>query len=255
MNEIDLLARLGGEVPPMPDRAREDARLALMERAGAERAGPAAVPAGSAEGGPVRPLAWIQRGHARGPGRARGRRRPLRMGAAAALAAAAAVTAAVAVPWGQDTPAYAVEKRPDGSVEIRIREFLEPRRLQASLREAGIPAVVDYLPDGQVCRRPRGAAVPPHEAPRLVREPLAKDEPGTLLRIAPGRLAPGQSLIITAGFDRNDPSRAAGVAMQVVRGPVRDCDPRPIDGPDRVPLPDEGGSPAVPARPGGTGAP
>ncbi|MFI0354629.1 hypothetical protein [Actinomadura sp. 9N407] len=232
MNEIELLARLGSEVPPMPERARRDARAALMERARTENAEPVRTPVPS----PAPPAR---------------RRGLLRLGAAA-LTAAAAVAVAVAVPWGQDAPAYAVEKKPDGSTEIRIREFLEPKRLQASLREAGVPAVVDYVPDGQSCRPRAWSAVPAGQAPALSQAPGGSG--GTVLRIAPGRFAPNHFLVIEASFDQDDPARAGGVAMQVVKGPVAACEAAPVEDPERVRIPGQGGNPAEPAGQSGSGA-
>lgn len=69
-------------------------------------------------------------------------------------AGVAAATAAVAiVATGSDvTPsasaAYAVQPRPDGSVSVSIRSLSDAAGLQSKLRAAGVPAVVDYAPDG-----------------------------------------------------------------------------------------------------------
>ncbi|MFB4315349.1 hypothetical protein [Actinomadura sp. 21ATH] len=267
MNEIELLSRLGSEVPPLPDRARQDARTALMRAARTESADTESARTGTRLGGRtrtgasarIRAIARLD-GSARAggtgtPARVRSRRRgALRLGLGSALAAAA-VGAAVVLPGMLDAPAYAVEKKPDGSTEITIREFLEPEKLQASLREAGVPAVVDYVPSGQRCATPRGGAVPPGRAPALGQATTGE---GTVLNVGAGRLAPDRFLVIEATFDRADPARAGSVAAQVVTGPVRACDPvpaGPAGGPDRVRIPDQGGTPADPAGRGGSGTP
>lgn len=66
-------------------------------------------------------------------------------GGAAALAAVAIVASSGDV----TSSAYAVDPKPDGDVTVQIHELSEALQLQTSLRDAGIPAVVDYLPAGQ----------------------------------------------------------------------------------------------------------
>jgi len=79
----------------------------------------------------------------------------------------AAATAAVALfATGNDvTPsAYAVQSRPDGAVTVSIRSLSDADGLQRSLRAAGVPAVVDYVPAGRGdCAVPGPGAGPPTE--------------------------------------------------------------------------------------------
>ncbi|MFC6086253.1 hypothetical protein [Sphaerisporangium aureirubrum] len=217
MNEIDLLAKIGDDVPPLSDAARGRVHHMLLVQAGAAR--PEA---------PTRRRGAVLRGTPR--------RRGLR---AAVLAGAAAAVAAVAVPLALGTPAYAVDRLPDGTVTVRIHEFLEPKRLQASLREAGVPAEVDYLPAGQTCRGPRG--VRPATAGLALEWP--PDGSGITFRIPPDRLRPGQTLVIVATFAADDPARAGSIAMSVVEGRAARC--TAVPGPAG-----DGAVKVVPIRPG-----
>ncbi|MCF6522569.1 hypothetical protein [Streptomyces sp. JJ36] len=127
------------------------------------------------------------------------RRRPVVRRTAMGLAACAAAGAAVvAVPGSPaESPAYAVEQNPDGSVELQISDFTldrdEQRELAATLREMGIDAVVDTPPPGTVCQYPRGEDQSPRTGMMLVSPgaPESGKHPG------PGPTAPedaGESL-------------------------------------------------------------
>jgi hypothetical protein len=134
----------------------------------------------------------------------------------------AAAAAAIALPLALGTPAYAVRKLPDGTVTVRIHEFLEPKKLQASLREAGIRAEVDYLPIGQTCRQPRGTQAAPV---RLTAEQPA--DGGAAFRIPSGQVGPGRTLVVVATFAENDPAHAGSIAMSVVNGQASPCTATP----------------------------
>ena len=138
-------------------------------------------------------------------------------GAAAALAAVAFVVGSGDVA----TSAYAVESRTDGAVSVSIHSLSDASGLQRSLRAAGVPAVVDYVPAGQGrClsppagggasdgpRRTKGSSAKP-EAVRT-REgagPPAREVAGTRMTVGsdgatftidPGDLAPGDEVYIT----------------------------------------------------------
>jgi hypothetical protein len=79
--------------------------------------------------------------------------RPLRRRIAIGAVGVAAATVAVAVvaTSGDVTPsAYAVQSGANGSVTVSIHRLGDATALQASLRAAGVPAVVDYAPSGQM---------------------------------------------------------------------------------------------------------
>ncbi|MEO3813933.1 hypothetical protein ABGB17_33465 [Sphaerisporangium sp. B11E5] len=221
MNEIDLLARLGDDAPPLSDTARRRVHDMLLARA--EAADTVTTP--------------------RAP---RAPRRGLRVLALAGTAVAAA--AAIAVPLSLGTPAYAVDKLPDGTVTVRIHEFLEPKKLQASLRDAGISAEVDYLPVGQACRQPRG--VQPATAQLAVEQPA---DGGLAFRIPAGQVKPGQTLVFVATFADDDPSQAGSIAMSVVEGRAARCTAVPAPAGDGavkvVPIRPGEAQPGTPARP------
>jgi hypothetical protein len=74
-------------------------------------------------------------------------------GAAAVLVALAAV-AAVQLVGGGAEPAYAVNTNDDGTVTVEIASLKDAAGLEQKLRDAGIPAVVQYLPPGKACKQP-----------------------------------------------------------------------------------------------------
>lgn len=69
--------------------------------------------------------------------------------AGASGAAAVAAVAIVASSGDVTSSAYAVEPSGNGDVTVQIHDLSDAAGLQSSLRAAGIPAVVDYLPAGQ----------------------------------------------------------------------------------------------------------
>jgi hypothetical protein len=80
-------------------------------------------------------------------------RRVAAVGAAAAAVAVAAVAAVQFVSGGAE-PAYAVNTNDDGTVTVEIASLSDAAGLESKLREAGIPAVVQYLPPGKACKQP-----------------------------------------------------------------------------------------------------
>ncbi|GGO68723.1 hypothetical protein [Nonomuraea cavernae] len=153
------------------------------------------------------------------------RRRGL-VGAAAALAGvAAAATAAVTV-LGGATPAFAVDRLSDGSVSVRISEFRDPSDLEAELSSAGIKAVVDYLPQGQTCKEPRGKATA-SRGPMQVS--MGSDGKGIDFTIEKGRVASGDTLVLVLSVDSDDPAKVAGaMSLTVIDGAVAACEAVPM---------------------------
>jgi hypothetical protein len=87
----------------------------------------------------------------------RGRRLPRRRlavaGALAAVLAAAAVAGGLVLSAGTQA-AYAVTKNADGTVTVEIDSLTDAAGLQAKLQDAGVNAVVEYLPAGMACAQP-----------------------------------------------------------------------------------------------------
>jgi hypothetical protein len=83
------------------------------------------------------------------------------------VAAVLAVVAAAGVPFlsGGAEPAYAVTSNGDGTVTVEINSLSDAAGLQAKLREAGIRAVVQYLPAGKTCKQPWFTPASPDHGP------------------------------------------------------------------------------------------
>jgi hypothetical protein len=104
---------------------------------------------------------------------ARGRRswtgsrspRRLALAGAAAVFVAVAALAVVQLVGGGAAPAYAVNKNDDGTVTVEISSLSDAAGLERKLRDAGIPAVVQYLPPGKACKQPWPTAAPGTPAP------------------------------------------------------------------------------------------
>jgi hypothetical protein len=79
-----------------------------------------------------------------------------RLALAGGTAVVRAVAAGAGVPFltGGAAPAYAVSKNDDGTVTVEISSLSDAAGLQSKLREAGIRAVVQYLPPGKACKQP-----------------------------------------------------------------------------------------------------
>ncbi|APU12909.1 MULTISPECIES: hypothetical protein [Actinoalloteichus] len=106
-------------------------------------------------------------------------RRP-RLAAAAGLTAVG-TTGAVALMLtvgGASAAAFSVEEQDDGMVRIEISDLRDGDELESALAEAGIPATVDYLPDGMMCRQPRFAM---HGAPDDAHHGLLPGESGAVI--------------------------------------------------------------------------
>jgi hypothetical protein len=103
-----------------------------------------AQPSSGPERPPRRPRAWM----ASWPRR--------RLALVGSLAAVLAVAAGAGVPFlvSGPSPAYAVSANDDGTVTVEINSLSDAAGLEAKLREAGIRAVVQYLPAGKACKQP-----------------------------------------------------------------------------------------------------
>ncbi|WP_432929632.1 hypothetical protein ACQPZZ_05760 [Microbispora sp. CA-135349] len=171
-------------------------------------------------------------------------------------AAIAAAAAAVAVPLviGQQTPAYALTKNPDGSINLKINEFRDPDQVERDLAKMGVHADITYLPLGKRCadgRAPfvagdrtsftkkelesKDPAVQAHI--RRVSEKLASSKairPKNGITIDPEFIKPGQIVLIQVNENPVEPDPGhPGVAWQfsgrLTEGPVKPC--RVVDDP------------------------
>ncbi len=132
---------------------------------------------------------------------------------------------------GAGTPAFAVDKRADGTVEVQINEFRDPKELQAKLAAAGVNAAVDYLPAGQTCKQPRGK---PAAGSGGMLVGIGNDGKGIAFQISEGQTTAGRTLVLTVSFDQAHPDRAPqATSLSVVEGEVAPCEavPMPIPSP------------------------
>ncbi|TDD72189.1 hypothetical protein [Actinomadura rubrisoli] len=155
------------------------------------------------------------------------RRRPVRrLGTAAAVVAAAAgITAAIPLATGEDgDKANAVERRPDGSIAVHLREFNHPERVEARLRGLGVPAQVNFIPSGQKCKPGRAKWIDSRYE-HVFQSPGESAGSSTTI-ISPRHLKPGQTVAIDvwAVLDKNH--QISGYTMmkpRVAPGPVAPC--------------------------------
>ncbi|MEV5892713.1 hypothetical protein [Nonomuraea fuscirosea] len=164
------------------------------------------------------------------------------VGLSAAVAGVAAAALAVVVLTGlTGGPAYAVTKDADGGVSVRINAFTDPEGLESELAGAGIKAVVDYLPEGRICKQPRGrnGAASGRLATGIG---VGEGGSGITFTIEQGQVPEGATLVLAvskSGAGDNLPPFAT--ALEVVDGEVAPCEaisvqaPPPSDGraPDR----------------------
>ncbi|MGW5261498.1 hypothetical protein ACWEQG_11005 [Microbispora sp. NPDC004025] len=172
--------------------------------------------------------------------------------AGAAIAAAAAVAVPLVV--GQQTPAYALTKNPDGSINLKINEFRDPDQVERDLAKMGVPADITYLPLGKKCADGRAPFVAGDDA-SFTKEEIKSDDPAVRARVRkkienlassraiqpkngitihPEFVEPGQVVLIE--INENPVRRDAehpGVAWQfsgrLTDGPVKPC--RVVDDP------------------------
>jgi hypothetical protein len=169
---------------------------------------------------------------------ARGRFRwTRRLGLTGGLAAAVAIGFAAGLPIGGDdggSAAYAVTQNADGTVTVEINALRDAEGLQRKLREAGVPALVQYLPPGKACEGARVNRSGRDPAPRLVDSIAQINEDGSIRFTIDKSAHPGQTLVVrTQDFAPGQPvpgqpggapeatSSAVGVSFE--NGTVTPC--------------------------------
>ncbi|MBB5774783.1 hypothetical protein [Nonomuraea jabiensis] len=158
-------------------------------------------------------------------GRDRSRRRYVGLSAALAGVAAAATATAVVLSGLGGSPAYAVTEGDDGVITVRINRFNDPEGLQADLAEAGITAIVDYLPEGQTCKEPRGANGNGND-PWGFSLNFERSSNVTSFFFEKGRVPKGSTLVMAVSKSKaGDDQPPFGMSLTVVKGPVAPCEP------------------------------
>ncbi len=204
---------------------------------------------------------------------AQGRARaPRRMTARRLLAGAGVVTvaaaAAVAVPLviESDTPAYALTKNPDGSINLKINEFRDSAQVEKDLAGLGVSADITYLPLGKRCGNDRAPFIKEDNTGVSKKEALSEDpavrarirrkmegspsyraiRPAGGITIYPRYIKPGQTVMIEVWENPVEPTLdrpgvAWGFSGRLTDGPVKPCrvvdDPSAFDVGDATPPP------------------
>ncbi|MEV0614977.1 hypothetical protein AB0I81_16750 [Nonomuraea sp. NPDC050404] len=148
------------------------------------------------------------------------------VGLSAALAGVAAAATAVVLATGLvGGPAYAVTKDADGGVSVEVRAFTDPEGLESELAAAGVKAVVDYLPQGQTCKQPRGA----HgggSGPFQAGIGVGPGGSGIAFKIGKGQVPDGSTLVLTVSKSKDGDDRPPfATTLELVQGEVSACEP------------------------------
>ena len=159
-------------------------------------------------------------------------RRPRVVVAGGLAAAAAAVVAGVLVFSTGTQAAYAVTKNADGTVTVEIDSLTDAAGLQAKLQEAGVNAVVEYLPEGKICRQPwytpagRGAegaeqtSSVQNMSDGTIRFTIGRDRPAGSTLVITTQTGPGNLTALGLGYAQGDVPACQVVDAPAAGGPL-----------------------------------
>jgi hypothetical protein len=157
-------------------------------------------------------------------------RRRLVLAGGAVIVATAAVTVADPSLFGMHaSPAYAVERDPDGSIRISIYDYRDPKGLQQRIDSFGVTAAVDYLPAGMTCQDSRADFVPPNRMPREMVDWAPLSSKDHYFKVHPQYIKPDQTFVYTVQISTNAHHRGQRAAIRLANGPVAPCNPVPGD--------------------------
>ncbi|MFI6736688.1 hypothetical protein ACIBI9_27505 [Nonomuraea sp. NPDC050451] len=157
------------------------------------------------------------------------RRRYVGLAAALAGVAAAATATVVVLPGISGSPAYAVTTGANGVITVQINKFDDPEGLQADLADAGVKAIVDYLPEGQTCKEPRGAN---GNGPGEFSVSFERSSGVTSFMIEKGEVPEDSTLVMAVSKSKaGDDRPPSGLSLTIVKGPVAPCEPTAMPGP------------------------
>jgi hypothetical protein len=153
------------------------------------------------------------------------------------MVALLAVAAAAGVPFvsGGAAPAYAVSTNDDGTVTVEISSLSDAAGLQSKLREAGVRAVVHYLPPGKACKQPWFAAAPAEGGPAAqgstpaIKGGVEQTSDGHTRFTVSKSLGADETLMIMTQVapEGSGPSGApspTAIAVGIARGEVKPCE-------------------------------
>jgi hypothetical protein len=143
--------------------------------------------------------------------------------AAAVVLASVAVVGPSLLEGGSGVPSsYAVTKAANGIVTIQVRDFRDAPGLEKRLKDLDVPAIVDNVPYGQMCREPRGKHV--MDIPQglySLPENIPGEKHGWQMRIDTKLFRPGQTFVWTISAPAN--GEGGSTSTYLVEGPVASC--------------------------------
>jgi hypothetical protein len=155
-----------------------------------------------------------------------------RLALAGGLAALLAVAAGAGVPFltGGASPAYAVTKNDDGTVTVEISSLGDAAGLERKLRDAGIRAVVQYLPPGKACKQPWPTATPGDHATKggpegtAIKGGVAHSEGHTRFTISKNLPADETLVIMTQVGGPSEATGPSSIGITLAHGEVLPCE-------------------------------
>ena len=196
----------------------EERLLSELRRVVIEESSSASAPAAPA------PIARVRFGWAR------------RLGLAGGLAAVVAIGLAAVLPIGGGngaSAAFAVTQNADGTVTVQIIALRDAEGLERKLRDAGVPALVQYLPAGKACEGVRVNRSGRDPAPHLVDSVVQMNDDGSIRFTIDKSEHPGQTLVVRTqdfapgqplpGQPGDAPEAASSVGVSFEYGTVRPC--------------------------------
>jgi hypothetical protein len=154
----------------------------------------------------------------------RGHRLPLQRHPRLAVAGGIAVVLAVAATAGVfflsagAQAAYAVTKNTDGSVTVEIDSLTDAAGLEAKLASVGVKAVVQYLPEGKMCRQPWYTPAGPAGGSRG--SEVGSTGSGDISFTITGDRPAGTTLVIST---QTGPGRETALGLGYAQGDVPAC--------------------------------
>ncbi|GAB3476395.1 hypothetical protein [Amycolatopsis cihanbeyliensis] len=148
---------------------------------------------------------------------------PARRGPRVAIAsgvAACGAAGAVVLPLalGGGSAAFAVEKEQDGTVRVEINDLRDAEELEAELGEHGINAVIDYLPEGKMCRQPRFPDTGPDMGGATA---LRVEGNSAVFTLRPADFRGDRALVLSTAGNRD----VTGIQLATATVPVPPCEP------------------------------
>jgi hypothetical protein len=165
-------------------------------------------------------------------------RTPRRLVLVGGFAAVLTIAAAAGVPFlsgGGAALAYAVRTNDDGTVTVEISSLSDGAGLQRKLRDAGVRAVVQYLPAGKACKEPWFTLAWPLDKRSALKETIKNGEPAikggvahtsdghTRFTVSKALPADETLVIMTRTTGANGEPGAESIGIALAKGEVKPC--------------------------------